>query len=121
MITSEGRRLRVHEFRLTDLRDAVLNSTYVSLGNRRTVSPHEFYRYPARFPPGFAHAAIQAFTRRGELVLDPFVGGGTTLVEARRAGRPAIGADLNPLAVFVAKAKATPLTEEQLVAVRRWG
>ena len=43
---------------------------------------HNFYRYPARFSPKLVRAAIEAFTEPGDLVLDPFVGGGTTLVEA---------------------------------------
>jgi hypothetical protein len=41
----------------------------------------------------------------GGAVLDPFCGSGTTLVEARHAGRPALGGDLNPLAVALARAK----------------
>jgi|GEM_PF-3773302 len=44
---------------------------------------HDFYRYPARFSPLFVRAAIQAFTRPGHVILDPFMGGGTTLVEAK--------------------------------------
>src|SRR5688572_5448436 len=48
---------------------------------------HTFYRYPARFSPIFARAAIEAFTSPGDLVLDPFMGGGTTLVEASSIGR----------------------------------
>ena len=47
---------------------------------------HNFYKYPARFSPEFARAAIEAFTEPGDLVLDPYVGGGTTLVEARALG-----------------------------------
>jgi DNA methylase len=43
---------------------------------------HGFYKYPARFSPIFARAAIEAFTQPGDLVLDNHVGGGTTLVEA---------------------------------------
>jgi len=72
---------------LERLRNAVLNRTPVSLGPRRTASPHEFYRYPARFAPSVAAAAISAFTDPGDTVADYFVGGGTTLVEARLAGR----------------------------------
>ncbi|MFH1104800.1 MAG: DNA methyltransferase, partial [Actinomycetota bacterium] len=85
------------------LREAATSFDVVSLGSRRTNSPHDFYRYPARFPPKFAAAAVQAFTRPGDLVLDPFVGGGTTLVEAVRLGRRAVGADINPIAVFVSR------------------
>src|SRR5438445_1215049 len=40
---------------------------------------------------------------RGKVVLDPFMGGGTTVVEALRLGCKVIGVDLNPLACFVGK------------------
>lgn len=81
---------------------------------------HDFYRYPARFPPAFARAAIQLFTEPGELVLDPFVGGGTSLVEARVLGRPAVGVDLSPLSKFVSIVKTTPLDVRDVDSVRRW-
>ena len=61
---------------------------------------HCFYRYPARFSPRFAGAAIDAFSRPDQLVLDPYMGGGTTIVEAVARGRRVIGNDLNSLAVF---------------------
>ena len=102
------------------LRLAALDTGYVSLGSRRTASPHEFYRYPARFSPVFARTAIEAFTQPGDLVLDPFVGGGTTLVEARLAGRLALGSDLNPLAVLVSQVKAQPRSRSDLEAVFEW-
>lgn len=105
---------------LADLRGAALSKTYVSLGSRRTKTPHEFYRYPARFPPAFARAAILAFTRPGDLVLDPFVGGGTTLVEAMATGRAGIGSDLNQLATFITSVKTTALNEVELCSVSRW-
>jgi hypothetical protein len=81
---------------------------------------HGFYRYPARFSPLFARAAIKAFTSPGDLVFDPFAGGGTTLVEASASGRRAIGTDINALAVFVAQAKTTVLSEAELLEVRIW-
>lgn len=115
-----GRSVSVDAERLAALRESALATTYVSIGNRRTASPHEFYRYPARFPPAFARAAIDAFTSVGDLVLDPFVGGGTSLVEARLSGRPAIGSDLNHLAVFISKVKSRPLRGDALAAVEAW-
>lgn len=119
-MTTERKRPGASASKLHALRVASLDSTYVSLGSRRTSSPHEFYRYPARFPPTFAKAAIEAFTRPGDLVLDPFVGGGTTLVEARLGGRLAVGSDLNPLAVFVSRVKTRPLTPSDLCNVSHW-
>lgn len=81
---------------------------------------HCFYRYPARFPPLFVASAIEAFSRCGDIVLDPYMGGGTTIVETMARGRRALGCDLNSLAVFVAKAKTTPLNEDERWVVRRW-
>ena len=71
---------------------------------------HNFYRYPARFSPVFASTAIRIFSKPGDLVLDPFMGGGTTLVEAMASGRSVIGADINSLAAFITRVKTTPLT-----------
>jgi hypothetical protein len=81
---------------------------------------HAFYRYPARFSPRFARAAIEAFTSLGDLVLDPFMGGGTTLVEAQALHRNAIGLDINSLSCFIAKAKTTLLSDDDLTAIRTW-
>ncbi len=50
--------------------------------------------HPATFPIALARKLIDLFTHRGELVLDPFSGSGTTLVAAQDAGRNAVGFDL---------------------------
>src|SRR5437016_3128403 len=81
---------------------------------------HGFYKYPARFSPAFARAAIEAFTGPGDLCLDPHVGGGTTLVEALAAGRNAIGVDISALAEFVATVKCTVFSEAELEKLESW-
>ncbi|RKY24368.1 MAG: site-specific DNA-methyltransferase [Planctomycetota bacterium] len=50
--------------------------------------------HPATFPIALARKVIDLFTHKGELVLDPFVGSGTTLVAAQDATRNAVGFDL---------------------------
>lgn len=105
---------------LAALRDAALDMSPVSIGNRRTSSPHEFYRYPARFPPTIVSATLSAFTQPGDVVADYFVGGGTTLVECRLAGRVAIGADINPLATFVSRVKTRLYSGAEVSAVESW-
>ena len=81
---------------------------------------HNFYRYPARFSPKFVRATIEAFSAPGELVLDPFMGGGTTLVEALALGRHAVGADISSLAGFISQAKTTLYSEQELAYLSRW-
>lgn len=82
---------------------------------------HTFYRYPARFSPQFARTAIQALTEPVDLVVDPFMGGGTTLVEAAVLGRRSVGADISPLAEFLARAKTTRLSDDEMEAATCWG
>lgn len=81
---------------------------------------HCFYKYPARFSPAFARAAIDTFTLPGDLVLDPHVGGGTTLVEAVAAGRKAVGVDISALAEFVTGIKCTLFSESELNTLEEW-
>lgn len=79
---------------------------------------HGFYNYPARFSPQFSRSIIQEFTNVGDIVLDPFMGGGTTIIEAISLGRQAIGVDINELAYFVTKVKSTVYTKEELDCFR---
>jgi hypothetical protein len=81
---------------------------------------HNYYRYPARFSPTFARAAIDAYSKPGDWILDPFMGGGTTLVEALASGRNAVGIDISSLASFVTEAKTTILDEEDADTINRW-
>jgi hypothetical protein len=92
----------------------------VSNRDKVTGAPHDFYRYPARFSPVFARKAIMAFTEPGDLVLDPFCGGGTTLVEALSLGRRAVGMDVSSLAVFLARTKTTPISVHDKRAIGEW-
>lgn len=62
--------------------------------------------YPAKFIGEIPRAFIQSLAiPPGTVVLDPFCGSGTTLVEAQRAGLAAIGIDLNPIACLISKVK----------------
>jgi hypothetical protein len=81
---------------------------------------HNFYRYPARFSPRFAAAAIEHFSRPGDLIADPYMGGGTAVVEGVAAGRHVVGNDLNSLGAFITKVKITALTADEVNVVRRW-
>ena len=81
---------------------------------------HDFYKYPARFSPSFVRLVLNALTNAGDYVLDPFMGGGTTIVEAAASGRHAIGSDVNELAHFVTRVKTTPLSRHDIADIRKW-
>jgi len=99
---------------LSQLRSAAVNSDPV-----RGLT-HSFYRYPARFSPQFAASAIELFSKPGDIVLDPFMGGGTSIVEAYALGRVAYGVDLNQLAAFVTRAKLTVLDDGEVRRLSQW-
>ena len=57
---------------------------------------------------------ILNFTKKGDVVLDPFGGGGSTLIESMMVHRKAIHIDLNPLSVFITKSLVTPVNLNEL-------
>jgi site-specific DNA-methyltransferase (adenine-specific) len=69
--------------------------------------------HPAPFPVELPQRLIELYTFEGDLVVDPFLGSGSTVVAAERTGRHAIGYDLDPAYVELAKAR---LSEERAAA-----
>lgn len=59
--------------------------------------------YPTQKPEALLERLILSCTNPGDLVLDPYMGSGTTLAVAKRLGRRAIGIDVNPEAIAVAR------------------
>ncbi len=59
--------------------------------------------YRGNFAPQIARNVILNYSAEGELVLDPMVGSGTTLIEARLLNRRAVGLDINPNAVAISQ------------------
>lgn len=70
--------------------------------------------HPAVFPISMAKRVIEQFTHKGELVIDPFVGSGTTLVAAQDLERNAIGFDLKPEYVDLANSRVASRPENSL-------
>jgi modification methylase len=68
--------------------------------------------HPAKMLPALAAHAIAVYTRPGDLVLDPLCGAGTTLVEAVRSGRDAIGVDIEPAFTTIARANLALATDQ---------
>lgn len=67
---------------------------------------HAWYRFVLSFPPHLVDQYLEDFgVRPGKLVLDPFCGTGTTLVEAKKQGIANVGIEANPMAAFASAVK----------------
>lgn len=91
----------------------------VRAGEHDATLTHPFHAYPARMHPEIARRLV-ALTPSAQSILDPFCGSGTVLVEALVAGAHALGTDLSPLAVALAKVKthrSTNAERKRLVSV----
>ncbi|MHA1392487.1 MAG: DNA methyltransferase [Promethearchaeota archaeon] len=75
---------------------------------------HGYHRFPAKFIPQLARRCIIEYSKQDDIVCDPFMGSGTTLVESLIYRRKAIGVDINPVAVLIAKVKTNPINPENL-------
>jgi hypothetical protein len=113
---------RINHQKTIYLESSALQSLINAIHCKKPVAgfTHDFYRYPARFSPQFANAVIQSFSQPGDVVMDPFMGGATTLVEARALNRIGIGLDVNELSCFLARVKTTLLTADDARAIRAW-
>lgn len=80
---------------------------------------HNFHSYPAKFVPQIPEIVIEKLSKPGDIILDPFCGSGTTLVEAKLLGRNSVGFDINPIAILITKSKTTILNELQFAKVRK--
>lgn len=66
---------------------------------------HKMISRVGAFPPALPRYYIYAYSKLGEFVADPFCGKGTTLLEACKAGRNALGCDIAPEAIIASRAK----------------
>ena len=75
---------------------------------------HGIHPYPAMMIPQVARRLIGEYGREGGVLLDPYCGTGTTLLEGMLAGLESVGTDLNPLARLIARTKTTPMDLDRL-------
>jgi len=82
-----------------------------------TYFTHGFHPYPAKFTPQLVNKYLSSYCKRGDFILDPFCGSGTTMVEGAINGINSVGIDLNPIAYIASKAKTNRYEEKDLYLV----
>jgi hypothetical protein len=87
---------------------------WAKLNAREFDAWHSMCSYLGAFPAPLANYFIQYFSNEGDIVMDPFSGRGTTLLESRILNRKPIATDLNPIAIALTEAKNATITREQI-------
>lgn len=78
---------------------------------------YRMHRYFARRPYNVINRLIEHYSRPGDVILDPFCGGGTTVVESLRLRRKVIGVDLNPMATFITRCEVMDLDPQDVKVI----
>ncbi len=73
--------------------------------SERTKHVHRLHPYLGKFIPQLVHVFLKKYFRRGQTILDPFAGSGTTLIEANVLGMNSAGVELSPFNVLIQKVK----------------
>ena len=78
-------------------------------------SLHHIHHYHKAINPELVNFCIKRYSRKGDVVCDPFVGSGTTALQANLLARLSWCSDINPLAVLIASAKSYPVGLDEVV------
>jgi DNA modification methylase len=81
---------------------------------------HGLHAFAAKCPPQLVQYGLRYYSKRGELVLDPMAGSGTTLVEAQLMGRNSIGFEIDPVARLIASVKTRCLDDDSIAEASKF-
>ncbi len=103
---------------LAGLDELAPSEAWTVLGTSRALaySTHGIFRYFGKFPPPIARHLIQRHSAKGEFVLDPMAGSGTTAVEAASLGRHVVARDISPLSLLLTRVKTTHVPRDRSAA-----
>jgi hypothetical protein len=110
-----GKETLIGEHECEGLRVPVYENEYWTAKQREGHSLQEI-SYRACFKPSLPAFFIQRFTQPGDAVYDPFMGRGTTLIEAALLGRAPVGNDVNPLSIVLAGSRLRPPAPEDIAS-----
>jgi DNA modification methylase len=92
----------------------LLNGELNFHGENSGYASHDLHAFAAKFPPQLPRVFIRGLTKPGDIVLDPMMGSGTTVLEALLEGRQGVGLDIDPLALRLSRVKTKPLDIDNL-------
>ena len=85
---------------------ALKNGGYSNSEDTTTMPRHRWYYYKEGFSPNLVEKAIDhSGISKGDLIIDPFNGGGTTTLTSSLLGHKSLGIEVNPFTSFLSEAK----------------
>jgi len=99
-------------------REKVVDHSWDYLGANTKEYTHRLHNYPAMMIPQVAGRLIETYRKKDSVLLDPFCGSGTVLVEAKLFGLNSYGIDINPLARLLSEVKTTLIEPYLLVRIK---
>jgi site-specific DNA-methyltransferase (adenine-specific) len=118
---SDDARRRAVEMVLRKINDSVSFrdrsdlSSFVNWKGNAEAPIHRWLRYREAYSPN-----LITKLGLGDNILDPFCGCGSILIGSAENGNTSAGIDINPLAIFAARVKLTPLSQTQLTAIEKY-
>ncbi len=102
------------EYEVDNLPAEVNEKTFIINQANPNKYTHSYFKYPCKFIPEIPKWAILNFSNPGDIVLDPFAGSGTTLLESILNDRIGLGTEIDQVAKLLIKTKTTKLTTSEL-------
>lgn len=117
LLFSEHEMVQYAQESYVDELERILLSDLSFQGFDTSYASHDLHAFPAKFPPQLPRKFILGLTQPGDVVLDPMMGSGTTILEAYLSDRQSVGLDIDPLARLISRVKTTPLDPEPVAEI----
>lgn len=102
------------EYEVDNLPTEVNGKTFIINQANPNKYTHSYFKYPCKFIPEIPKWAILNFSNPGDIILDPFAGSGTTLLESILNDRIGLGTEIDQVAKLLIKTKTTKLSTSEL-------
>lgn len=94
--------------------DRIYNKTLSFEGEKVRVDRNSIHSYQAMLHPKLVDFLIKQYTKKNDILFDPFVGSGVAVLQSLLSNHEIIGFDINPLALLIAKTKTENYNIQEL-------